>query len=138
MPAASARLEWLESALESAGSRRVVVFTHHPPLAVGFEAMDRIGLDNKAELLDLLGRYTSVCQIISGHVHRTISGAAGGIACAVFKSPCHQSPFLTPQMDEHSSVDEPGAYGILLLMSDGVIVHSEDFAVPGRRVLSYI
>ncbi|UXX84101.1 phosphodiesterase [Roseovarius pelagicus] len=131
------RLSWLRAALDSSGDRRVIVFTHHPPMDVGFDAMDRIGLTNKTELLALLGAYPNVCQIISGHVHRTISGGAGGIPTALFKSSCHQSPIMRPEMDEHTSIDEPGAFGLLYLMDTGVVVHSEDFDIPGRRVLFY-
>ncbi|WP_272009420.1 phosphodiesterase [Roseovarius sp. ZX-A-9] len=133
----TARLDWLRAALDGAGTRRVIVFAHHPPMDVGFASMDRIGLTNKAELLALLDAYPQVCQIISGHVHRTISGGAGGIPTALFKSSCHQSPILRPGMDEHTSIDEPGAYGLLYLTGAGVVVHSEDFDIPGRQALFY-
>lgn len=133
-----ARLAWLDAALASAEGRRTIVFTHHPPMSVGFAAMDAIGLANRAEFLAMLVRRASTCQIVSGHLHRTVSGTAGGIAACVFKSPCHQSPIMRPGMDEHVSIDEPGAYGILYLGDEGVVVHSEDFGVPGRRQLSYV
>ena len=132
-----ARLAWLDAALASAEGRRTVVFTHHPPMRVGFAAMDAIGLANRAEFLALLKARASTCQIVSGHLHRTVSGAAGGIAASVIKSTCHQSPMMQPGMDAHSSVDEPGAYGILYLSDEGVVMHSEDFGIPGRRPLTY-
>lgn len=131
-----ARLGWLERALKEAEGRRVTVFTHHPLVPVGFEAMDRIGLRNRVEMLDRL-RAHGVAQIVSGHVHRTISGSAGGIPMTVLKGTCHQSPMMRPEMDSDASVDEPGAYGILYLGPEAVIVHSEDFDVPGRRELTY-
>lgn len=132
-----ARLSWLDAALASAEGRRTVVFAHHPPMSVGFDSMDAIGLINRAELLALLNRHATTCQIVSGHLHRTVSGAAGGIATAILKSPCHQSPILVPGMDTDTSVDEPGAYGILYIGEEGVLVHSEDFGVSGRRILGY-
>lgn len=132
-----ARLAWLRQALEGAHARRVIVFAHHPPMDVGFDAMDRIGLANKAELLALLREYPQVCQIISGHLHRTVSGGAGGIPTALFKSSCHQSPILHPGMGADISIDEPGAFGLLYLTPAGVIVHSEDFGIPGRQTLLY-
>jgi 3',5'-cyclic AMP phosphodiesterase CpdA len=132
-----ARLAWLDAALAGAEGRRTAVFTHHPPMSVGFAAMDAIGLANRAEFLALLRHRASTCQIVSGHLHRTVSGAAGGIATTILKSPCHQSPIMQPGMDEHASIDEPGAYGILYLDDEGIVVHSEDFDVPGRRMLSY-
>ncbi|MEB8386814.1 phosphodiesterase [Rhodobacteraceae bacterium KMM 6894] len=133
----AARLTWLENALSTAGARRVIVFTHHPPMDVGFPAMDAIGLSGRDALLTLLQDYSNTCQIISGHIHRAISGAAGRIPTAVFKSTCHQAPMMLADADPHVSVDEPGAYGVLFLGASGVIVHSEDFDIPGRRALSY-
>ncbi|MFX0545591.1 phosphodiesterase [Roseovarius sp. S1116L3] len=133
-----ARLQWLDAALAAAEGRRTAVFMHHPPMPVGFAAMDEIGLANRAEFLALLKHRASTCQIVAGHVHRTISGAAGGIATTVLKSPCHQSPILQPGMDTDTSVDEPGAYGILYLGEEGPVMHSEDFGIPGRRTLSYV
>ena len=90
--------------------------------------MDAIKLLNSAVLLDRL-RQGGVSQLISCHVHRRTSGNARGVPWAVFKSCYHQIPM---HLDDHSpsvSVDEPGAYGTLLLQPDGVIVHTEDFAL---------
>lgn len=133
----AARLAWLDRALAGSDGRRVIVFAHHPPFDTGFAAMDAIGLRNRDALLDRLRAHGKVVQIISGHIHRTISGSAGGIPAAIFKSPCHQAPMMTDAMDAAASVDEPGAYGLLFLMPGGVVVHSEDFGIPGRRALSY-
>lgn len=133
----TARLAWLDDALSTAGQRRVIVFTHHPPMDVGFPAMDAIGLSERDALLDMLRQHANTCQIISGHVHRTISGGAAGIPTAVFKSTCHQAPMMLSDADVHASVDEPGAYGVLFLSEAGVIVHSEDFDIPNRREISY-
>lgn len=44
----------------------------------------------------------------------------------MFKSPCHQAPLDLIRADSSLSIDEPGAYGLLLLARDGVIAHSED------------
>ncbi len=131
------RLAWLDRVLTEAADRKVIVFMHHPPITTGFNAMDRIGLRNRAELATALQRHPNVCQLIGGHVHRTISGSAGGIPTAVFKSPCHQMPMVLTHEDEHLSVDEPGAYGLLLLTDEGVIVHTEDFDLPPRAATSY-
>ena len=133
----AARMEWLDRVLTEAGDRRVIVFMHHPPITSGFDAMDRIGLRNRAEVAARLKAHPNVCQLVAGHVHRTISGSAGGIPTAVFKSPCHQMPMVLIHEDEHLSVDEPGAYGLLLLTDEGVIVHTEDFNLPPRDVISY-
>ena len=127
------RLDWTERALAGANGRRVVLFTHHPPILSGFDGMDAIGLTNRGDLIARLAAHDNVVQIISGHIHRTIQGRAGTIPVAVFKSPCHQMPMALGDQDTRLSVDEPGAYGILLLCDDGVIVHTEDFGLPDQH-----
>lgn len=32
----------------------------------------------------------------------------------------------------HLSVEEPGAYGLLVLREDGIVVHTEDFTLRAR------
>ena len=124
------RLQWMEDALGSAGDCNRIVFTHHPTFETGFQGMDDIGLRNRVDVANRLSRHANLRQIISGHVHRTVSGSTNGIPSAVFKSPCHQMPMLLGDAgSSHSSVDEPGAYGILLLRDDDAIVHTEDFAL---------
>ena len=132
-----ARLDWLDNALDASQSGRVIVFCHHPPIETGFGGMDRIGLRNRHELIARLKARGNVVQIVSGHVHRTIQGSAGGIPVSIFKSPCHQMPMALGDQDPSLSIDEPGAYGLLLLGEDGVIVHGEDFTLPEAEAAIY-
>lgn len=122
------RLHWLDQQIQTAGQRQVIVFTHHPPMVTGMTGMDDIRLRNGDVLLDKL-RAAGVVQLISGHVHRTISGSCRGLPFAIFKSPCHQMPMILERSSLSMSVDEPGAYGILLIDRDAVRVHTEDFAL---------
>lgn len=132
-----ARLDWLDHALDTAGPRRVIVFTHHPPIETGFAGMDRIGLRNRRGLIARLKDRDTVVQIVSGHVHRNIQGAAGGIPVSILKSPCHQMPMALGDQNPSLSIDEPGAYGLLLLGADGVVVHGEDFTLPKAEAATY-
>ncbi|MGX0877109.1 Icc protein [Roseovarius sp. MBR-154] len=132
-----ARLGWLDRHLAEAGERQVIVFTHHPPIETGFEGMDRIGLKNRDALIARLRAAGNVAQIVSGHIHRNIQGSAGGIPVAILKSPCHQMPMALGDQDPSLSIDEPGAYGLLLLTDAGVIMHSEDFSLPPREAQIY-
>lgn len=124
------RLAWLDARLGEAPDKRCVLFTHHPVFATGFKGMDWIGLKSIPELSALLQRHDNVAQVISGHIHRTIQGAINGIPAAVFKSPCHQMPMALGFQDPRLSVAEPGAYGIVLLSDEGVVIHTEDFTLP--------
>jgi 3',5'-cyclic AMP phosphodiesterase CpdA len=124
------RLNWLDERLTEAAGTPCILFTHHPVFMTGFKGMDWIGLKSIAELSALLARHDNVVQVISGHVHRMIQGAINGIPAAVFKSPCHQMPMALGFQDPRLSVAEPGAYGIVLLSDEGVVVHTEDFTLP--------
>jgi Icc protein len=118
------RLAWLDAALAGSGARMALVFAHHPPHAVGLPGMDAIALRNGNDLLDRLR--TTPAHLFCGHVHRTISGQARGVAFTMFKSTCHQAPLDLIRADSTLSIAEPAAYGLLLLTEAGVIAHSED------------
>ena len=134
-----ARLGWLDDELARAGDegKSVVVMCHHPPCPVGFWAMDAIGLANSEALLSRLHAAPHVRHLICGHIHRTIHASAGGLPVSILKSPCHQIPMILGQGTFADSVDEPGAYGILLALKDTVVVHTEDFALSDGSVKTY-
>ncbi len=123
------RLAWLDRELAGAAGRQVVLFLHHPPFAVGLPGMDRIALADPEALLSRL-RAHGRTHLVAGHIHRTISGSAGGVPWTVLKSPCHQAPLDLVTPDSTLSIDEPGAYGLLLLTAGGIAIHSEDATLP--------
>lgn len=138
------RLAWLDAELARAArdGKDVVVFAHHPPCPVGFWAMDAIGLANADALLSRLHRAPHVRHLICGHIHRTIHASAanpngGSLPVSILKSPCHQIPMILGQGTFADSVDEPGAYGILLALKDTVVVHTEDFALSDGTIQTY-
>lgn len=123
------RLNWLDSTLSEAGDTPVLLALHHPPGPTGFTGMDRIALQEPGALIQRLKAHPSPVQIIAGHIHRTISGHVAGLPISIFKSTCHQMPMMLGKSGSAHSIDEPGAYGIVLAGPDGIAVHSEDFAI---------
>lgn len=123
------RLEWLDTEL-GAAKGRVLIFMHHPPFDTGFDGMDAIKLANYKTFFEVIERHGNVAHLFCGHVHRTISGTARGIPFTIFKSPCHQMPMLLGATGSSHSIDEPGAYGIVLLNDDTVVVHHQDVGLP--------
>ncbi len=119
-----ARLAWLSEALAGADGRLPLVFAHHPPYAIGIPGMDMIPLADGEALLALLARHGA--HLFCGHVHRTISGSQSGVPWTMLKGTCHQGPLDLVTPDSSLSIDEPGAYGVLLLPRGGVVAHSED------------
>ncbi|RED11036.1 phosphodiesterase [Pontivivens insulae] len=125
----SARMEWLSDQLAQADTRPTLVFLHHPPFRTGFDGMDAIGLRNAKELRAVL-HAGGVAHVFSGHIHRTITASVDGLSLSVFKSPCHQMPMLLGEPGHGHSIAEPGAYGIVCVNSDGIVVFTEDFSLP--------
>ena len=66
-------------------------------------------------------------------MHRTISGSYEGIPFSTFKSTVGQMPMLFDTMDFHMEVNEPSAYGIIMIGSRTVLVQSEDFELSDLR-----
>ncbi|MEN8840597.1 MAG: metallophosphoesterase [Octadecabacter sp.] len=121
------RMAWLDAALAGADGRLPLVFSHHPPHAIGLPGMDAIALVNGDTMLEKLAR--AKAHLFCGHVHRTISGQASGVPFTMFKSTCHQAPLDLLDADSTLSNAEPAAYGLLLLTKGGVIAHSEDIGL---------
>ncbi len=130
-----ARMHFLENALATRDGRHAVVCIHHPPFDTGILGMDQIKLADGDAFLDLLARHGNL-HLICGHIHRTMSGSTRGVPWSMFKSPCHQGLLEFGVPNAHLSSDEPGAYGLALLMGDGIVVHSEDVGLPARNVYS--
>lgn len=131
------RLEWLDDQLATAGDRPVLVFMHHPPHPTGFLGMDAIRLRNESEFYETVLRHGNVRHIFAGHVHRTIGGSHRGIPFSIFKSPVHQQPMPFDIEDTAASVDEPAAYGIVVVTDHGVLVHNEDYEIADRAIATY-
>ncbi|MBE9476969.1 MAG: metallophosphoesterase [Proteobacteria bacterium] len=123
------RLAWLADQLDQAKDKPVVLFTHHPLGDIGFPKMDRIRLENGKDVIDMLKAHPRPVHVLSGHVHRTVSGQWDGISYTGFKSTCHQNPLNLRGQYASMSVDQPGAYGVILFDGPNIIVHSEDYAL---------
>ncbi|MBL1436501.1 MAG: phosphodiesterase [Rhodobacteraceae bacterium] len=119
------RLSWLETALASAPGK-VIICMHHPAWSTGLSGMDEIKLRNADAFFEVLDRFNNVAHILTGHLHRTISGKARGYSFSTFKSPNIQTPLFLENLHISQSTPEPGAYGLVLL-GDDIIVHTEDF-----------
>ncbi|MDX3978671.1 phosphodiesterase [Shinella sp.] len=126
------RLAWLDRTLSSADGRPVLIFMHHPPHKTGFTGMDAIRLGNEQAFYDLVLKHGNVRHIFAGHVHRTIGGSHRGIPFSIFKSPVHQQPMPFDTPNASLSVDEPAAYGIVVVTEEGLQVHHEDYEIARR------
>lgn len=122
----NARLDWVADQIAASDAQQIVCMMHHPPFMTGFPALDRIRLMNGDALYGILTQASVPVHLICGHVHRTISGSSHGLPFTVLKSTCHQMPMDLVHVNSGISVDEPGAYGLLMTSQDGIVVQTED------------
>lgn len=79
-------LEFAAKALDDSPGPAVIAF-HHPPVAVGHDFMDRLGLRNPGDLAEL-ARHPRLAAILTGHMHTSLAArfagapllGAGGVA----------------------------------------------------------
>ena len=121
----AARQDWLRNRLEAAGSAPVYLFMHHPPFPIAHPLMDLIALEDGEAFAGLLVGH-DVRHIFFGHGHRAVSGRWRGISYSAEPSLAHQLPLsgtAVPTVYSH----EPPAYGVVHLLDDQIVVHSDCF-----------
>lgn len=128
------RLAWLEAQLEAHCHEPVVIAMHHPPFQTLIGHMDRIGLLEGADALELLvRRYPNVERIICGHLHRAIDVRFGGSIASTAPGPAHQVCLdLAPDAPSAWALEPPG-FHIHTWNSGRLVTHlaySGEFAGP--------
>ncbi len=83
------RAAFLDRALAAIGAQPAVVATHHPWMPSGIAAMDALNLRNGAAMMARLEAHPGPVRMISGHVHRAMSGQIGRVTCQIAGAPCH-------------------------------------------------
>ena len=129
------RLGWLAETLAAAPTEMpFVVFMHHPPFAVGIEAMDKIALKQSAEFAEVIAPYRPrIRHLFFGHVHRPISGSYGRIPFSTLRGTNHQVWFELDPKAEHLASHEPPAYSVVLVERETLVVHTHDFLDESPR-----
>lgn len=82
-------LAFLDVALAAIGSQPAVIATHHPWMHSGIPAMDADNLRNGAAILARLETHPAPVRMISGHVHRAVTGQIGRVTCQIAPATCH-------------------------------------------------
>lgn len=99
---------FLDQSLTALGDHPVIVATHHPWLHSGIPAMDADNLRNGAALMDRLQAHNGPVKMISGHVHRAITGQIGKVNCQIAPSTAHTVLRDLRENAVHSLTLEPG------------------------------
>lgn len=88
----AARRAWLETALNAAGDRPVVIALHHPPFTTGIAFTDGCSLDREDAdaLAAIVRRYPNIERVIGGHLHRAVTTRFAGTIGSTAPSCAHQ------------------------------------------------
>ena len=113
---AADQLELLAQALQSAGTRHVLVSFHHHPVSIGCRWMEPIGLRNPDALFAVLDVYPQVRALLWGHIHQEFDQLRNGVRLLASPSTCVQ---FAPGSEEFQVDQEAPGYRWLRLQADG-------------------
>jgi Icc protein len=120
----AARLEWLADTLAAAPDIPTLLAMHHPPIAIGIPAFDRIGLppEDRSALRKLVEAHPQVRRIVAGHAHRTVAAELGGRSVLVAPSTYVQSR-LDFAMQKIELSDEPRGFAVHAWVDGALVSH---------------
>ena len=127
----AAQMTWLAGQLSNAGDRPVIIVLHHN-ITRFHVPTDEIILENGSEFAALLASYGNVRQVISGHVHMSVSGQVQGVPfCTIAGSHYNIEPVLgaPDNKGSHHSVprrEGPGQIAVVLSDETSTVVHMEN------------
>jgi 3',5'-cyclic-AMP phosphodiesterase len=111
-------LDFLTKALHNESGHPMVIFLHHPPVAVGCRWLDPQRVSNAAEFERIVAAADNVKGIFSGHVHQEyVAPFAGG---HIYTTPSTCFQFAANSTDYAMSDDYP-AYRWINLQGNGVL-----------------
>jgi 3',5'-cyclic AMP phosphodiesterase CpdA len=128
------RLAWLEAQLAEDGDAPTILAMHHPPVLTGTPVIDDLALadSDRLALSELLPRNPQVKRLVAGHVHRGMTGAAGG--CPVFVCPStHLQLALDLDATEIALIREPPCFAVHVATGREVVSHLQpigDYGTP--------
>lgn len=105
-------LDFASAGLAEADGAPVIIVTHHPWMQSGIPAMDADNLRNGDVLLRKLDDYPGAAQMISGHVHRAITGQVGRTPCQIAPATCHAVHLDHRPGHDPGMTLEPGAFTV--------------------------
>lgn len=84
------QLAWLRTELASACGTPTLLFVHHPPIPINVAWIDKLGLDEATELVELIETSPDIKVVCAGHVHQAFAGHIGAAEMYTTPSTCVQ------------------------------------------------
>lgn len=111
-------LDRLQQLLDRTDADHVLICLHHPPLQVGSEWLDGVGLKNGSEFLNALSTSGKTRAAIFGHIHQSFEKQYNGIRIIGTPSSCRQ---FKAGSEKFALDDNPPAYRRIVLQENGAI-----------------
>jgi len=108
----------LEQALTAQPDLHTMVCLHHHPVGINSAWLDKIGLHNRDQLLEMTDRFDNVRALLWGHIHQQIDDRRNQVNLYASPSTCIQ--FL-PKSDKFAVDARAPGYRWLKLYPDGHI-----------------
>ncbi len=115
---ATDQLQLLEQSLQERPDLHSLISFHHHPIPMGSQWLDKIGLHNNQELLDIIAKYPNVRCILWGHVHQETDQVINDVRYISSPSTCIQ---FKPNSTQFAIDDLAPGYRWLNLLADGSI-----------------
>lgn len=128
-----AQLGWLDTILGST-TKPVVLAMHHPPMSVGIDYLDGMGLDNADDLRGVIEPHGNVQRILAGHIHRTIVGSFAGATVTIASSLYRQAALMLGGDQPPGYVHEPPAVLLHVLTGGNWLTHYLPTDLDGAKV----
>ncbi len=114
------QLKILKELLDSQPAEHALIFLHHPPIAIGSRWLDRIGLQNGAEFINLIAEYSSVKAVVFGHIHQQFESEVAGIRMMGTPAVCPRQ-FLPGAGEFRVDTQASSGFRWLTLLPDGTL-----------------
>lgn len=111
-------LNFLNQQLVLHRTRHALICLHHPPVSIGSPWMDRMGLQNPADLFSVIDQHEQVKAVLWGHIHQEFSGMHKEVRLMSAPSTCVQ---FAQKANEYTRDNQPAGYRYLKLYASGVI-----------------
>ena len=111
-------LDRLQSFLQKNKDYNTIICMHHPPIDVGSEFIDVLGLENKKEFWELIQNNPKPKAIFFGHVHQIINENKEGVLLSSPPSACLQ---WVPKSQDFACNPKGEGYQEITISSDGKI-----------------
>lgn len=112
----TAQIARLQTALE-ADPEPAVIFIHHPPILLGSQWIDSIGLNDRDAFCRMIGTQPGTAAVICGHAHQAFEASIGTAAC--WGAPSTMRQFLPGASEFALDTGASPGYRVVRLTPDG-------------------